>query len=75
MKKATGRTPPELAAVPELPEEVKYIWEWYLRVRGREPLTFQEIASWAQLTGVEPSPAEVEAIRKLDQMNWSMPDD
>jgi hypothetical protein len=73
--KTTGRKPRELEDIPLLPEEVGYIWDWYLRVRGHEPLTYSEIASWAALTGADPSPAEVEAIRRLDQLNWSTSDD
>ena len=68
--KTLGRKPKELAEQPEFPEELRYIWEWYLEMRGREPLTFSEMQSWATLTHQKPLAWEVDLVRTLDRLYW-----
>lgn len=59
---------------PELPEPLRYLYEWVMEVHGRSgvdmsglsPLTYQTIAVWARLMDRRPRPHEVEALLTLD---------
>lgn len=68
--KSLGRKPKELAEQPDFPEELRYIWEWYLEMRSGEPLTFTEIKSWAELTQQTLLAWEVDLVRTLDKLYW-----
>lgn len=68
--KALGRKPKELADQPDFPEELRYIWDWYLEMRSGEPLTFTEIKSWAELTQQTLLAWEVDLVRMLDKLYW-----
>lgn len=65
---------PELEELPELPPEYQYIWEWFWQLAqgrgsngfGLNPLSYLEIASWAQLNAVELLPWEAKALRTID---------
>lgn len=49
---------------------VLYLWGWFLDLhssRGEGGLTYSEIAAWAALTGIEPSPWEISILRRLDR--------
>jgi hypothetical protein len=60
---------------PECPRWLEYLWQWWLElnlVRGSSgfgplPVSFTEIAAWAQLTRRAPDPFEVECIVALDR--------
>jgi hypothetical protein len=71
---AQGR-PVEGLEAPPLPAELAYLFEWFLEASaargssgfgGIQPLSYAELAAWAQLTGVDPTPFEVSVIRLLD---------
>ncbi len=53
-----------------MPEELSYLWSWYLEVRTNAPLTYAEIAHWNRLTRKRVKPWEVELIRSIDRINW-----
>jgi hypothetical protein len=55
---------------PVFPEELRYIWEWYLELKGDNTLSFQEIQSWAELTQQVPEAWEVELLKSLDRLYW-----
>lgn len=70
MYKQTGKLPQKLKDQPKLSPEMRYIVDWYLELQGAGPLTFTEIKSWAELTGNQPLPWEVEIIKNLDKIYW-----
>lgn len=66
---------------PPFPEALEYLWEWFQDLddsrhatpEGPEPLTYQEILAWAQLTDNKPRPEEVRALRLLDKAYLNPP--
>lgn len=60
----------------ELPEEMQYVWEYFLRLNqrrtgngfGANPLSFTEIESFFRLNQIEYSPDEVFLIELLDNV-------
>lgn len=70
--KTLGRKPKQLAEAPALPEELSYVWEWYLEVRGSEPLTYTELRNWSLLTKKVLLGWEAELIRSLDRIFWKV---
>jgi hypothetical protein len=56
--------------VPEPPEELMYIWEWWKEMLTNDRLTFSEIKAWSDLLLVQITPLEVEIVRRLDAIYW-----
>lgn len=57
----------------DMPElgEAEYLAGWFLECgpsMSGDPLTYQEIAAWAGLTGIEPAPWEAAALRRMSRM-------
>lgn len=60
--------------MPPLPHGLAHVWHWYgelVSARGSAdgvpaPVGYPEIGWWAALTRRSPTPAEVEALVKLD---------
>jgi hypothetical protein len=60
---------------PLLPREAVHIWTWFLELCGARssngwgpnPLGFQDIRAWAELTGTTIRPVEVQVLLRLDQ--------
>ncbi len=55
------------------PEVLAYLWGWFCELgsgrtcgMGPNPITWEAIQAWAQLTGNSPAPWEVRALRSLD---------
>lgn len=55
------------------PEAAAQVWEWFMELAtgrtaglGPNPLTWEGIAAWCDLTGNRPAPWEVRAIKALD---------
>lgn len=69
-----GRMPDE-AVAPEVPEAALYLWQWFGELaRGRggsgfgpNPISWQDIRAWGDLTGIEPTVFEVECLMAIDQ--------
>lgn len=69
-----GAAQAELAAVPPLPDGAKDLWTWWRELHaartsngfGPNPISFTEIAMWAELTWRNPYPWEVQALKALD---------
>lgn len=69
-----GMLPKELEALPELPPQLKYIWEWFNELcRGRtsngfgmNPLSHVEIDAWCRLKRIELESWELDALRVID---------
>jgi len=68
--KTLGKKPKALAEQPDFPEELRYIWEWFLEVKGGEPLNFTEMKSWSDLTQQTLLAWEVDLIKTLDRLYW-----
>ncbi|WP_163836874.1 phage tail assembly chaperone [Spartinivicinus ruber] len=73
--KATGKKPKELAEQPKCPEELEYIFHWWLEVRSSETLTFTELYHWSELTKKNLRAWEVDLIRSLDRIYWNIIND
>lgn len=71
----TGREFPELE-VGEIPEELKYIWYWFLMLHnnrsssgfGSNPITYQDMWFYFQLEGIEPESWEIDLIKQFDNI-------
>jgi hypothetical protein len=77
--KATGETPEEYQSL-KAPDAVVHCWHWFIELNrtrasngfGQNPISYTEIVSWSQLTGVVPEPFEVQAIMALDSAYMSV---
>ncbi|MCY1042711.1 hypothetical protein OV208_15410 [Corallococcus sp. bb12-1] len=75
MEKATGEVPAELLGEHQLPDSLAHVWGWFAELsnaRGAgafslNPISFQDIESWARLTGSRPTSFEVQLLRRLDE--------
>ncbi|HEY9819107.1 MAG TPA: hypothetical protein V6D20_25340 [Candidatus Obscuribacterales bacterium] len=73
VEKQTRKTPKELMG-PEFPSEVSHIWSAFILLNqsrtaglnGPNPITYEQIKAWKELTETPISAWEIEAIRKLD---------
>lgn len=73
MAELNGRTLSE-DATPEFPEELRYLFDWYLTLRmglgtdmmGLAPVSWVALDAWSRHTGNAPNPGEVEALFYLD---------
>jgi len=60
----------------QCPPAAMYVWEWFLKLHPRRlrtdagpmGLTYQEIASWAHLSGSSPSAREVDLLLSMDNL-------
>ena len=68
--KQTGKKPQQLESQPDFPDELGYIWNHYLSVRGASQLTWLELNSWVSLTQPDLRGWEAELIKKLDGLFW-----
>ncbi len=75
MFKQTGKRPAQLDAV-QIPEWLIYLWQWFVELHntrgegmsGVAPITYSEMKAWSELTGNEPTPWEVRAIKAVDRI-------
>jgi hypothetical protein len=52
------------------------LWAWFCEINRRRsgngfsanPITYTEVASWAHLKGLKPTPGEVEMLMALDDL-------
>lgn len=50
-----------------MPEELRYLFEWWKwEVAGAEPLTYERLSTWAQVTQKGLLGWEAETLMKLD---------
>jgi hypothetical protein len=76
VQRQTGKTPAALAEIPEIPDALVYLWNWFCELDaarggsgfGINPLSYNEIKAWATLMGVQPAPWEVAAIKRIDSV-------
>ena len=73
LAKTTGRRPKALDG-PPIPRAVKHVWGWFRELHsaracaeyGPNPITYSEIGAWADLTKRNPTPEEVQLIKRID---------
>lgn len=71
---AERQTGKRLFDEPEPPEEAAHVWEWFWELDaarggngfGLNPLSWEEIAAWADLNGVRPEQMELRLIKAMD---------
>lgn len=64
---------PEIENAPRLPDEVAYIWSWYVEVASVcDKITFSELKSWQDLKGFRLLTVEVDAIMALERVRRGM---
>ena len=63
----TSKRPRDLE-LPELPESVQYIWQWFLELQTGEAITDLEIDAWARLNSIERMPRELQALMALERL-------
>lgn len=64
----------ELASAPELPDTMRYLWEWFCELsaargasmNGLNPISYPDIDAWSRLRGVEPDASEVHILTNMD---------
>lgn len=74
LAKAEEATGQALIEHPELPIGGAMLWEWFWELdcaraytgSGPAPITYTDIAAWAQLTKAEPEEWEVRALKMMD---------
>lgn len=75
VKKATKRSPEGLENPNEFPTPLGYVWSSFVSLNsartggfsGPNPITYQEIQAWKELTNAPITPREVDAIKRLDK--------
>ena len=67
--------PAQLAEQTERPEELDYVLNWYSELRTDAQLTFTEIKSWCDLSGVTLIGWELDLLKALDRIYWSSKND
>jgi hypothetical protein len=76
-----SRTHRDLLEGPPYPWELAYLDQWSMMLVGRSgatqfgiaPLSFTTIRDWADLTGNQPTPQEIEALLVLDAVRIASP--
>tara|TARA_B100000700_G_scaffold331816_1_gene469575 strand:- start:44021 stop:44254 length:234 start_codon:yes stop_codon:yes gene_type:complete len=59
-----------LAEQPPVPEELGYLLDAFMEVKGVNPLTYTELKSWSDLNRIQLLPWEVDVITTLDRIQW-----
>lgn len=61
---------------PKMPRQAQHVWEWFLELAaartgngfGPNPISFSELKAWADLTGRNPKPLEIQWLKALDRL-------
>lgn len=68
--RSSGQPEPRLHRT--VPEAWAHVWSWFTALSNRrvrpQPITFEAIAAWRELSGESPRPREVSAIVALDDL-------
>lgn len=76
VERQTGIRPKELDDFVDCPEDLKYIWDWFVELDstrtgsgfGVNPIQFSEIVAYFTLIDIEPDAFEITALRMLDRV-------
>jgi len=70
--------PPEAPVAPNLPHELAYLWEWFLKLSrkrqsgmGPLPIASEEILAWCARQRVSFEPHEHDILDRLDDLYLS----
>ena len=58
--------------MPELPEDLAYVWGWWHELYAGVALTFSEIRNWSDVTGTPIAGWEADLLRSLDRIFWKV---
>lgn len=75
VRRQTGRTPEELKEV-KFPKPLSFVWASFIDLsncrttgfNGPNPITYEQIKAWKDVTESPVSPRDVETIRRLDNI-------
>ena len=76
IQRNTGRTPPELQNLIELPESCYDVWSWFIELHntrtstgfGANPITYSDMHSFFALNCIQPEQWEIKLIRAMDNI-------
>lgn len=76
VERQTGKTPAALVSPCEFPTLLLHIWSAFISLSnsrtsgfsGPNPITYEQILAWKQVTEQPLDPREVEVIKKLDNI-------
>ena len=60
---------------PEVPKELVYVWNLFMRMGGSETLSWLEIDAWSRLNRVELTAFELDCLRRLDNVRSEVAND
>lgn len=75
LEKSTGQKPKALMNPTEFPRILSHVWTYFCQLSnartngfsGPNPITYQEISAWKELTQSVLSPRDIECIKALDE--------
>lgn len=76
VEKMTGRRPPELDELVDLPKDMIYQWQYFIALHnkrssngfGVNPISYQDMHSYFSLIGYSPYEWEIDLINSLDNV-------
>lgn len=66
-----GKPPPELAEQPPLPEELAYLWGWFVEISSAGDFTWSNLKAWSDLNRVVLDRDETRLLSKLNALYLS----
>lgn len=58
---------PEALKVPAMPNELEYLWRYYVDIRNAEPVTFSSVKAFSDLMCLNLEPNEVSVIMEFEK--------
>jgi hypothetical protein len=62
--------PQQLKDLPERPDDVLYLWQWWREMFTGEKLTYSEIKAYSDISRRNIQASEAAVIRRLDAIYW-----
>ena len=50
-----------------MPSCAAHIWTWFCDLSTEESLSYRELQAWVEMTGANPTPFEIEALRAMSR--------
>jgi hypothetical protein len=70
----SGIPPPELEPV-DCPQEVKYIWTYWMKIQVRrtagKPIGWSDLDAWARLNSIQLSAFEVDMLNRIESLYFA----
>ena len=64
--------PSELYKIPKVDFRFIYLFNWFLEIKGQDPLQFSEILAWSKLRGFKIKRRELSALLQLDSAFYNI---